>query len=73
MLSKGYPFPTRRLATSSDSDVELTFPENVSGSDGPEIPDSAFKRSKWFTHDWTLQELIGPLDIVFISASWTPL
>ncbi|KAI0689852.1 hypothetical protein C8T65DRAFT_672515 [Cerioporus squamosus] len=32
--------------------------------------DSAFRRSRWFTRGWTLQELIAPDHVVFVSASW---
>ncbi|KAI0329303.1 HET-domain-containing protein [Cubamyces sp. BRFM 1775] len=32
---------------------------------------SAFRLSKWFTRGWTLQELIAPHDLVFMSADWT--
>ena len=57
----------------ANADVCFAFLEDVSDSDDPELPDSAFKRSKWFTRGWTLQELIAPLDVVFISVNWTPL
>ncbi|KAI0655623.1 heterokaryon incompatibility protein-domain-containing protein [Cubamyces menziesii] len=39
----------------------------------PEASRSSFRLSKWFTRGWTLQELIAPRDLVFMSASWTPL
>ncbi|KAI0753203.1 HET-domain-containing protein [Daedaleopsis nitida] len=32
--------------------------------------DSAFRRSKWFTRGWTLQELIAPRSLVFFSQDW---
>lgn len=31
----------------------------------------AFVRSRWHTRCWTLQELIAPKDVVFLTASWT--
>ena len=31
---------------------------------------SAFRLSEWFTRGWTLQELIAPSRLVFLSASW---
>ncbi|KAH8893495.1 HET-domain-containing protein [Thozetella sp. PMI_491] len=34
---------------------------------------SDFKRSRWFTRGWTLQELLCPADLVFLNASWTPI
>ncbi|KAH8667022.1 heterokaryon incompatibility protein-domain-containing protein [Xylariales sp. PMI_506] len=29
-----------------------------------------FKRSRWFTRGWTLQELLAPRKVVFFSATW---
>ncbi|KAL8877043.1 MAG: hypothetical protein Q9198_004865 [Flavoplaca austrocitrina] len=31
----------------------------------------AFRRSRWFTRGWTLQELLAPEDVVFYDADWT--
>jgi hypothetical protein len=33
--------------------------------------DGGFARSKWFTRGWTLQELIAPRDLQFLSRFWT--
>jgi hypothetical protein len=30
----------------------------------------AFRRSRWFTRGWTLQELIAPLSVEFFSSEW---
>ncbi|PIL28789.1 hypothetical protein GSI_08833 [Ganoderma sinense ZZ0214-1] len=38
-----------------------------------EAKDSEFRRSRWFTRGWTLQELIAPLQVVFLSMTWTPI
>ena len=35
--------------------------------------DSAFRSSVWFTRGWTLQELIAPHQLVFLSQTWEPL
>ena len=35
--------------------------------------DSDFRRSRWFTRGWTLQELIAPWDVVFFCNSWVPI
>ncbi|TFK91991.1 HET-domain-containing protein [Polyporus arcularius HHB13444] len=32
--------------------------------------DSLFRSSKWFTRGWTLQELIAPRSLVFLSKEW---
>ncbi|EIW61724.1 HET-domain-containing protein [Trametes versicolor FP-101664 SS1] len=36
-------------------------------------PRSAFRWSNWFRRGWTLQELIAPQVLVFMSSDWTPL
>ena len=33
-------------------------------------PDSSFKKSRWFTRGWTLQELLAPKEVVFFDAHW---
>ena len=35
--------------------------------------ESAFRRCKWFTRGWTLQELIAPAQMEFLSQDWTPI
>ena len=32
--------------------------------------DSTFRRSKWFTRSWTVQELIAPKNVVFFDQVW---
>ena len=39
-------------------------------SKGQVDKDDPFRRSKWFTRGWTLQELLAPLDLVFFSSDW---
>ena len=43
--------------------------------DVPEVIDSplldAFRKSRWFTRGWTLQELLAPAVVEFYSAGWT--
>lgn len=34
-------------------------------------PDSTFRRARWFTRGWTLQELIAPPNVGFFSNDWT--
>ena len=31
----------------------------------------AFSSSRWFTRGWTLQELLAPAELVFLTANWT--
>ncbi|KAK1753708.1 heterokaryon incompatibility protein-domain-containing protein [Echria macrotheca] len=35
--------------------------------------DEHFKKSRWFTRGWTLQELIAPPELVFLTADWVPI
>ncbi|KAK2774486.1 37s ribosomal protein rsm22 [Colletotrichum kahawae] len=35
--------------------------------------DNDFRRSRWHTRGWTLQELLAPQDLIFYSKSWTKL
>ncbi|KAF3802839.1 Vegetative incompatibility protein HET-E-1 [Colletotrichum gloeosporioides] len=35
--------------------------------------DNDFRRSRWHTRGWTLQELLAPQDLVFYSQNWTKL
>lgn len=41
-------------------------PTNVDAND----LNSAFAKSKWFKRGWTLQELIGPTELIFFSRDW---
>lgn len=33
--------------------------------------DSHFRKSKWFTRGWTLQELLAPREVVFFDSEWS--
>ncbi|OJT03833.1 Vegetative incompatibility protein HET-E-1 [Trametes pubescens] len=37
----------------------------------PEHYTSAFQQSRWHGRGWTLQELLAPKEVVFLTASWT--
>jgi hypothetical protein len=39
-------------------------------TEDPRLPDSFFRRSKWFTRGWTLQELLAPSTVVFFDCNW---
>ncbi|KAI0704765.1 heterokaryon incompatibility protein-domain-containing protein, partial [Earliella scabrosa] len=36
-------------------------------------PNSAFRKARWHTRGWTLQELIAPQVVIFISKDWVPI
>ncbi|EJF64687.1 HET-domain-containing protein, partial [Dichomitus squalens LYAD-421 SS1] len=44
---------------------------DVPSSDDPRAAESAFRKSRWFERGWTLQELIAPLSVKFLSEDWT--
>ena len=47
------------------SDVRSTFdPQDELGS-------ADFRKSRWFTRGWTLQELLAPSQLVFFTSSWS--
>ena len=43
---------------------------DVPEDDQVNAPDSAFRKSQWFTRGWTLQELLAPRELIFISREW---
>ncbi|KAK4220914.1 hypothetical protein QBC38DRAFT_157642 [Podospora fimiseda] len=49
------------------SDVEPTSEEAFAAED------SSFRRSRWFTRGWTLQELIAPKELLFMARDWSKL
>ncbi|KAI0816991.1 heterokaryon incompatibility protein-domain-containing protein [Trametes gibbosa] len=53
--------------------VCYAFLFDVRSDEDPRGARSSFRRSKWFTRGWTLQELLAPLRVVFLSADWRPL
>ncbi|KAM5544345.1 hypothetical protein V8D89_002005 [Ganoderma adspersum] len=58
-----------------DAEVCYTFLVDVPTSPFAVLKskDSAFRSSVWFTRGWTLQELIAPRRLVFLSQTWEPL
>lgn len=45
--------------------------QDVPNAVSPELPNSFFRVSRWFTRGWTLQELIAPRRVEFFTAEWT--
>ncbi|THU79519.1 HET-domain-containing protein, partial [Dendrothele bispora CBS 962.96] len=54
----------------ADAGVCYVYLPDASGEEDPRDVKSSFRRSKWFTRGWNLQELIAPSHIVFLDASW---
>ena len=55
-----------------DAALCIVYLTDVSSTDTElNAPGSAFRRSRWFTRGWTLQELIAPRSVYFFSSSWT--
>ncbi|TFK89155.1 HET-domain-containing protein [Polyporus arcularius HHB13444] len=52
------------------ADICFAFLDDVGDDHDPRLKDSRFRRSRWFTRGWTLQELIAPAVIVFVSQTW---
>ena len=54
----------------ADAHVCYAYLDDVSDDEDPRAPGSGFRRSRWFTRGWTLQELIAPMALVFLSREW---
>ncbi|OSD04051.1 HET-domain-containing protein [Trametes coccinea BRFM310] len=57
----------------SEAVVCIVFLEDVDASQDPRNPHSQFRRSRWWRRGWTLQELIAPRAVLFVSRDWEPL
>ncbi|PIL28595.1 hypothetical protein GSI_08636 [Ganoderma sinense ZZ0214-1] len=53
-----------------DAAVCYVYLADVPLAGDPRRPGSAFRRSRWFTRGWTLQELVAPRVVVFLSREW---
>ena len=50
----------------SESEVCYAFLEDVPSDDALDAPNSPFRRARWHTRGWTLQELIAPPRVIFV-------
>ena len=55
----------------AQASVCYVFLHDVDDSEDPAAPGSSFRRSRWFTRGWTLQELVAPRYVAFFSRDWT--
>lgn len=53
-----------------DAAMCYAYLADVPAGDDPHAVGSFFSRSRWFTRGWTLQELIAPRYLVFLSSDW---
>ena len=53
-----------------DAHVCYTFLADVPSDEDVRAKGSMFRRSRWFKRCWTLQELIAPIVVVFLSQTW---
>jgi hypothetical protein len=53
-----------------DCTICYAYLSDVPNNASPEIRNQKFRESRWFTRGWTLQELIGPLNLEFYGDQW---
>jgi hypothetical protein len=53
-----------------NSKICYAYLSDVPSNEDPEVPESSFSKSRWFTRGWTLQELIAPCEVEFFSKDW---
>lgn len=54
----------------AQADVCYVFMWDVTSLEDPRTTMSTFRRSRWFARSWTLQELIAPRELIFLSKRW---
>ncbi|KAM5546178.1 hypothetical protein V8D89_000304 [Ganoderma adspersum] len=55
------------------ADVCYAYLADVPPGANHQAEGSAFRQSRWFTRGWTLQELIAPRRVEFLSQDWAPI
>ncbi|KAM5546156.1 hypothetical protein V8D89_000282 [Ganoderma adspersum] len=55
------------------ADVCYAYLADVPPGEDHQAWGSAFRKSRWFGRGWTLQELIAPLSVEFLSKDWAPI
>lgn len=53
-----------------DADVCCAFLSDVEAAEDPYSTASTFRKSRWFTRGWTLQELVAPPLVYFYGIDW---
>ena len=57
----------------SQAEICYAYLADVPGDCAPHARDSAFRKSRWHTRGWTLQELIAPAFVIFLASDWCEL
>ncbi|KAI6086493.1 HET-domain-containing protein [Hypoxylon rubiginosum] len=52
------------------SQVCYAYLADIKPGDDPVAEDSDFRRARWYTRGWTLQELIAPRLLIFFNVAW---
>ncbi|KAH7245499.1 heterokaryon incompatibility protein-domain-containing protein [Fusarium tricinctum] len=52
------------------SEACYVYLSDVTSAENPASQSSSFRRSRWFTRGWTLQELLAPHEVIFLSNDW---
>ena len=55
------------------AEVCYAYLEDVHKDDDPHAKDSEFRKARWHTRGWTLQELLAPALVIFMSKEWVPI
>ena len=55
------------------SEVCYAYLEDVHFDDDPYAEESEFRKARWHTRGWTLQELLAPAFVIFMSQEWKPI
>ncbi|KAI0645332.1 hypothetical protein C8Q79DRAFT_765910 [Trametes meyenii] len=54
----------------ADADICYAYLYDVPDDEDPSVLDSLFRQSRWYERGWTLQELIAPARVVFLTQTW---
>ncbi|KAI9062594.1 HET-domain-containing protein [Trametes sanguinea] len=54
----------------ANADMCYALLDDIHSDEDPRAEMSSFRRSQWFTRGWTLQELLAPRTVVFVSLEW---
>ena len=53
-----------------EATICYAYLHDVPSTENPVVKSSSFWHSRWFTRGWTLQELLAPYEVVFLSDDW---